>query len=60
MFGSFISDCGYGISDSVYMFIYNLLNKLYNLELPEMECIALNFQQLLTSHQTNFSVVKTN
>ena len=45
------------------MIIYNhaaMLHKLYNTELPEVEWIALNFQQLLTLRQTKFSVVKNN
>ena len=37
-----------------------LLHELYNLELPEIEWITLNFQQLLTAHQTNYNVIKTN
>ena len=37
-----------------------LLHKLYNTQLPETEWIALNFQQLLTSRQTTFSVIRNN
>ena len=37
-----------------------LLNKLYNIQLPETEWIALNFQQILTTRQTKFLVIKTN
>ena len=37
-----------------------LLHKLYNNELPEAEWISLNFQQILTTRQTKFTVVKTN
>ena len=37
-----------------------LLNKLYNTQSPETEWIALNFQQILTTRQTKFLVIKTN
>ena len=37
-----------------------LLHKLYNKNSPETEWIALNFQQLLTSRQLNFTINKTN
>ena len=37
-----------------------LLHKMYNQKSPEIEWIALNFQQLLTSRQLNFSIIKTN
>ena len=37
-----------------------LLHKLYSTQLPENEWIALNFQQLLTSRQTKFSIIKSN
>ena len=37
-----------------------MLHKMYNSELLEMEWIALNFQQLLTTKQTKFLIVKTN
>ena len=37
-----------------------LLHKLYNKNFPETEWIALNFQQLLTSRQLKFSIIKTN
>ena len=33
---------------------------MYNLKTPEVEWIALNFPQLLTSRQLNFSIIKTN
>ena len=45
------------------MIIYKhaiLLHKLYNTASPETEWIALNFQQILTTRQTKFSVIKTN
>ena len=35
-----------------------MLHKIYNIELPEFEWMALNFQQLLTSRQANFSYHK--
>ena len=35
-----------------------LLRKLCNTELPKIEWIALNFQQLLTLRQTKFSIIK--
>ena len=37
-----------------------LLHKLYNDESPEIEWIALNYQQILTSRQTKFAVLKNN
>ena len=37
-----------------------LLHKLYNTQLPEVEWTALNFQQLVTSRQTKFSIIKNN
>ena len=43
------------------MIIYKhaiLLLKLYNNESPEIEWIALNYQQILTTRQTKFSVIK--
>ena len=36
-----------------------LLHKLYNNELPEVDWISLNFQKILTTRQTKFSVIKT-
>ena len=33
---------------------------MYNVKFPEVEWIALNFQQLLTPRQLKFSIIKTN
>ena len=37
-----------------------LLYKLYNTNLPEMDWIALNFQQINATRQTTFKIVKSN
>ena len=37
-----------------------MLHKLYNVNFPEMDWLALNFQQTTTSRQTNFCIVKNN
>ena len=37
-----------------------LLHKLYNSQLPEMDWIALNFQQTHSTRNANFNVTKTN
>ena len=37
-----------------------MLHKLYNENFPEMDWLALNFQQTTTSRQTNFCIVKNN
>ena len=37
-----------------------ILHKLYNENSPEMDWLALNFQQTTTSRQTNFCIVKNN
>ena len=37
-----------------------MLHKLYNENFPEMDWLALNFQQTTTQRQTNFYVIKTN
>ena len=37
-----------------------MLHKLYNENFPEMDWLALNFQQTTTQRQTNFYVIKNN
>ena len=37
-----------------------LLHKLYNYQFPQVEWIALNFQQLSTSRQTKFLIIINN
>jgi hypothetical protein len=37
-----------------------LLHKLYNNNLPKADWVELNFQQILTSRQTTFKIIKSN
>ena len=54
-------ECKHALPEQMILFRHAiLLYKLYNIAIPEMESTAINFQQLLTSRQTNFSVVKSN
>ena len=61
---SFISihiECKRALPDQMMMYKHSImLHKLYNTQLPETEWIALNFQQILTTRQTKFMIVKTN
>ena len=54
-------ECKLALPEQMIIYKHSiLLHKLYNTELPEVEWTALNFQQLLTSRQTKFLVVKNN
>ena len=61
---SFVSihlECNRALPEQMIVYKHALLlHKLYNKNSPETEWIALNFQQLLTSRQLNFSITKTN
>ena len=54
-------ECKRALPDQMILYKHAiLLHKMYNNQLPETEWIALNFQQILTSRQTTFSIVRTN
>ena len=55
------TECNRALPEQMILYKHAiLLHKTYNQKIPEIEWIALNFQQLLTSRQTKFSTIKTN
>ena len=55
------TECKRALPEQMMIYKHSLLlHKLYNTQLPESEWIALNFQQIITSRQTNFSIIKNN
>ena len=61
LFNNIHIECNPTLPEQIILYKHAiLLHKMYNLKIPEIAWIAWNFQQLPTSRQVNFSIIKTN